>query len=374
MTQDNQRAAFEAQIELPPFPEEKVRSARSFTPQALVVSVESAQNYARAAIEHDRKSRAEPAAVAACHAIEPYLEAIVCYASTVNEYDGNKAAKMVRDVCAGRPAEPLKDAELCPECGRGTHGLSSELKWCGYCGAKLTGTPFRAEPVNGPSDEGLPDYITDALNNLEHDNYERSQCGYRNRQADLNLIRALLARYGNAAQPRSEVEGVTLDGCLETLFRLGQYLGIDYAQARKAPNAPSDVYIKAIEGRVAQHAASAEPIHDHDLSTSKGGRAYLAEFFAKRLHRHDFQRYITETLAADFACVLSKWLSDSATVAAQPSVPDDEAVRAALSEQFRQHPQTKPLIGREALVLRCVRVAMLAAAPTPPADGQDPHV
>uniref|UniRef100_UPI00334218F3 hypothetical protein n=1 Tax=Castellaniella defragrans TaxID=75697 RepID=UPI00334218F3 len=54
-----------------------------------------------------------------------------------------------------------------------------------------------------------------------------------------------------AAQARQEIGGVTLDGCLETLFRVGEYLGIDYAASRNAPEAPSGVYIQAIEDRVA---------------------------------------------------------------------------------------------------------------------------
>jgi hypothetical protein len=47
----------------------------------------------------------------------------------------------------------------------------------------------------------------------------------------------------------------------------------------------------------------------HDLSTSSGGRAYIAEYFATQLRRHDFARYINSTLAADFACVLAQHLS-----------------------------------------------------------------
>ncbi|WP_069357844.1 hypothetical protein [Burkholderia cenocepacia] len=58
-------------------------------------------------------------------------------------------------------------------------------------------------------------------------------------------------------------------------------------------------------------ADDAQPaIGQHDLSTSDGGRSYVAEFFAKRLRRHDFGRYITEQLAADFACALARYLSE----------------------------------------------------------------
>jgi hypothetical protein len=54
-----------------------------------------------------------------------------------------------------------------------------------------------------------------------------------------------------------------------------------------------------------------QPIGQHDLSTSAGGRAFLAEFFATHLRRHDFQRYIEERLAADFACALAGYLSEN---------------------------------------------------------------
>ncbi|MGV2895008.1 hypothetical protein ACNPPY_04380 [Achromobacter sp. AGC78] len=47
----------------------------------------------------------------------------------------------------------------------------------------------------------------------------------------------------------------------------------------------------------------------HDLSTSSGGRAYIAEYFATQLRRHDFAKYINSTLAADFACALAQHLS-----------------------------------------------------------------
>lgn len=54
----------------------------------------------------------------------------------------------------------------------------------------------------------------------------------------------------------------------------------------------------------------------HNLDTSDGARAYVAEFFANQVRRHDFRAYITTRLAADFACALAKHL------AAQPSPTD----------------------------------------------------
>ncbi len=47
----------------------------------------------------------------------------------------------------------------------------------------------------------------------------------------------------------------------------------------------------------------------HNLDTSEGARAYVAEFFANQVRRHDFRAYVTTRLAADFACALAKHLA-----------------------------------------------------------------
>ncbi|XGB23838.1 hypothetical protein KX924_14005 [Streptomyces sp. II-2-2-2] len=54
---------------------------------------------------------------------------------------------------------------------------------------------------------------------------------------------------------------------------------------------------------------NATSVARYDLSTSEGGRRYVADFFARDLRRHDFARYITTTLAADFACALAQHLA-----------------------------------------------------------------
>ncbi len=51
----------------------------------------------------------------------------------------------------------------------------------------------QTEPAPVQDERELPDYLNDALDNLVYDNYERSQAGSRNRQADADLIRAALA-------------------------------------------------------------------------------------------------------------------------------------------------------------------------------------
>lgn len=55
-----------------------------------------------------------------------------------------------------------------------------------------------------------------------------------------------------------------------------------------------------------------------EFRTSREGRAEVARFFAEHLRRHDFARYINDTLAADFACALAPTLH--AVMAAAPEV------------------------------------------------------
>ncbi|WP_200888318.1 hypothetical protein [Burkholderia pseudomallei] len=74
-----------------------------------------------------------------------------------------------------------------------------------------------------------------------------------------------------------------------------------------------------------------EPIGPHDLSTTAGGRSYVAEFFAKRLRRHDFGRYITGQLAADFACSLAAYLRDHDHAAADAGEAQPYACVAPVS-------------------------------------------
>ncbi|MDF8363317.1 MULTISPECIES: DUF4406 domain-containing protein [Achromobacter] len=73
----------------------------------------------------------------------------------------------------------------------------------------------------------------------------------------------------------------------------------------------------------------------HDLGSSGGGRAYIAEYFASQIRRHDFARYINSTLAADFACALAQHLSK---------------LRAE-GDNYREVIDEDPVVSREAQVL-----------------------
>ena len=63
-----------------------------------------------------------------------------------------------------------------------------------------------------------------------------------------------------------------------------------------------------------------------DLCTSSGGRAYIADYFATQLRRHDFAKYINSTLAADFACALAQHLPKLRAEGVQADEPVADAV------------------------------------------------
>lgn len=106
-----------------------------------------------------------------------------------------------------------------------------------------------AQPVD---DEAMFEWIyAKAAKSLRrHNSSTRGQQITREDGADAHLIRAAL-EWAELHPREVSIKGVTLDGCMETLFRIGEHLGIDYAEARKSPLAPSGVYINAIEARQA---------------------------------------------------------------------------------------------------------------------------
>jgi DnaJ-class molecular chaperone len=88
-----------------------------------------------------------------------------------------------------RPAQTEQQPVAAPKCAT-CNGFGKELSV--YEG----GIPCRScksDPTPAQDGRDLPDHLNDAIDNLVHDNYERSQAGSRNRQADADLIRAALA-------------------------------------------------------------------------------------------------------------------------------------------------------------------------------------
>lgn len=77
-----------------------------------------------------------------------------------------------------------------------------------------------------------------------------------------------------------------------------------------------------------------EPVAWAPIPTSAGGRKAVFEFFRNKLKRHDFDRYINEALAADFACVLGGYLAANTTPPA-PQVPAPVDEREAEIAELR---------------------------------------
>ncbi|ARL90966.1 hypothetical protein BOC57_34845 [Burkholderia pseudomallei] len=111
-----------------------------------------------------------------------------------------------------------------------------------------------------------------------------------------------------------------------------------------------------------------QPIGPYDVTTSAGGRGYIAEFFAKRLCRHDFGRYIDERLAADFACALAKYLMEHDT---SPSA--DAAAAPADAQAVEPVGEAGTMPGTDGFTMAAFRAddvpvgTKLYAAPPPPA-------
>jgi hypothetical protein len=110
---------------------------------------------------------------------------------------------------------------------------------------------------------------------------------------------------------------------------------------------------------------NATAVARYDLSTSEGGRRYIAEFFATELGRHDFTDYIGTRLAADFACALAQHLA--ATGKQQVGEVQGDA-RAALEASMPYLETLHSIVGGEARtsVWRCIERGRLALAARQP--------
>lgn len=101
----------------------------------------------------------------------------------------------------------------------------------------------------------------------------------------------------------------------------------------------------------------------HDLGTSSGGRAYIAEYFATHLRRHDFAKYINSTLAADFACALAQHLSKLRAEGVQAG-DERQAEHIETLQRMRAdyNPSDGPMSELKATALDAA-IAALASAP-----------
>lgn len=78
----------------------------------------------------------------------------------------------------------------------------------------------KSEPSGNAGE--LADVLADALSNLEHDNYERSYSGSKNREADAAMIRAAIA-----AQAKPSINTGELESVADKLFAEAYQAGMD---------------------------------------------------------------------------------------------------------------------------------------------------
>lgn len=89
----------------------------------------------------------------------------------------------------------------------------------------------------------MNDVLNDALSNLEHDNYGLDYQGYKDRQADIALIRAALA-----AQPAINGYTCTVPDDCETLHWRGQILSMNELASMAQPAVGEEIHVH-IEGQ-----------------------------------------------------------------------------------------------------------------------------
>ena len=111
-----------------------------------------------------------------------------------------------------------------------------------------------------------------------------------------------------------------------------------YATWQDAATAERIRRVKAERALVApiQSQEGLRPALQFDLTTSDGGRGFVAWYFSTIIKRQDFANYIASHLAADFACALAAHLRAalSAPIPPQeaPGVQSDEEVADAVSD------------------------------------------
>ena len=116
-------------------------------------------------------------------------------------------------------------------------------------------------------------------------------------------------------------------------------------------------------------ADDATPVARYDLSTSEGGRRYIADFFATELRRHDFAGYINTHLAADFACALAQHLA--APQSRITLLPDDHRIVEKIADEIERGKLDHPGFYRNTQLAEVLRRMLDAAVAAPPAQGID---
>src|SRR5690625_121426 len=199
-TQMNRAGRSDSEIDLPPLPEAEIDDAGAFMSDAQVMSIDSAKEYARVAVEHDRKHRGAPA-VWPKHAQEIRASIGVHFMTMVGEdtpSDDDKYLVTAHDLLsaflwwtdfAPQPAEPSSEhtgTVKCPDPSMGAHACNDKSQCWEPCGelGKSAERAKVADPVGQHIDESLSSFKEDGLD-LEVDDYVRCiTCDY------VGLVRA----------------------------------------------------------------------------------------------------------------------------------------------------------------------------------------
>lgn len=122
-----------------------------------------------------------------------------------------------------------------------------------------------------------------------------------------------------------ELVGAAMDSAMkagELLLDSHEKFNAQFASAKSLKNS-IESKLRALLATATGLPAQQVEMPDFDLRTSKGGRGFVAWYFANVLQRYDYENYITNKLAADFACDLAKALSS--TLAAPQAQADARA-------------------------------------------------
>jgi len=188
----------------------------------------------------------------------------------------------------------------------------------------------------------------------------------------------------DAAASRSDkavevVESVALTdapGVVEVLRECELFLrmlGLDSEPAAKLAN---DARAAIAVTASAKPVGPAVMMDAPEFKTSEAGRAQVARFFTEYLGRHDFNRYIEGTLAADFACTLAPSLHQlmrGSALAADSSasvVLDAQRLRTLLDDSGPLWSSCYRALGTSSGQDQPERIRALLDAATPAADTQ----
>lgn len=355
--QDNQHAAFEAQIELPPLPRAKQTDSGYWR--------EDMQSYARAAIAQDRQSRGEPVAWRYRRRCEKESADMAGRPSDSAPWHLKEHTNMTTALREGRAhLAPHRDMVDWQPLFEGLRPAEPTVK------DSLT----TAEPVKCPDDIAVDAFAAAMKAKLAkkrdegRGNWEECSARYLSRflrecvekgdPVDVANLAMMLHQNGQRIEP-VKVPSAEETTAQQNAFDRGKWFGARY-------------------GNAAQPTESAEPTSNMIAIARRNLRSFLTA-----PGRFEFK--VEQGAALNCLEVLEQAL-DAAPVAAQPSVPDEWKLVPVEPDWNMEMSGIQKMLPCASGELECIgekaldsyrddvnRIyqAMLEAAPTPPADAQE---